>query len=388
MKKKISILGSTGSIGDTVFKIIDKEKKYFEVNILTANKNYSKICYLIKKYKPNYFIINDKKIFQILKKKIFKKTLILNDFNFKKIKKSDLTISAIPGISGLQPTLNIIKVSKKILIANKESIICGWDLIKKNAKKFKTSIIPIDSEHFSLLQLLKSHNLKEIKKIYLTASGGPFLNYSPHQLKNINPKQALKHPKWKMGKKISVDSATLMNKMLELIEAQKLFNIPDNQIDILIHPESLVHAIVELNNGLSKFIYHDTTMLIPLANGIFEKNLNIKKFYNLNEKKNIKDLKFKKVDKKIFPIFKIKNKLNEHPSSPIIINASNEVLVDHFLREKIPFQGIFKIIMSILNDRNYKKYAIRKPKNINQINKIDRWAKKRTLEKIIVNYEF
>ena len=376
MKKKISIMGSTGSIGDSVFKIINKEKKNFEINLLSANKNYSKICYQLKKYKPNYFVINDKKIFQKIKKKKFKKTLILNNFDFKKIKKSDVTISAIPGISGLHPTLNIIKVSKKILIANKESIICGWDLIKKTANKFKTSIIPVDSEHFSLFQLIKNRKLNEIKKIYLTASGGPFLNYHPHQLKNINPKQALKHPKWKMGKKISVDSATLMNKMLELIEAQKLFDIPDSKIDILIHPESLVHAIVVLNNGLNEFIYHETTMLIPLANGIFDRNFNIEKFYNLNKRKNIKNLKFRIVDKKIFPIFKIKNKLNEYPSSPIIINASNEVLVDHFLREKIPFQAIFKIIMSILNDRNYKKYAIRKPVNINQINEIDRWAKK------------
>ena len=147
-------MGSTGSIGDSVFKIINKEKKNFEINLLSANKNYSKICYQLKKYKPNYFVINDKKIFQKIKKKKFKKTLILNNFDFKKIKKSDVTISAIPGISGL-PTLNIIKVSKKILIANKESIICGWDLIKKTANKFKTSIIPVDSEHFSLFQLIK-----------------------------------------------------------------------------------------------------------------------------------------------------------------------------------------------------------------------------------------
>ena len=136
-----------------------------------------------------------------------------------------------------------------------------------------------------------------------------------------------------------------------------------------------MHAIVVLNNGLNEFIYHETTMLIPLANGIFDRNFNIEKFYNLNKRKNIKNLKFRIVDKKIFPIFKIKNKLNEYPSSPIIINASNEVLVDHFLREKIPFQAIFKIIMSILNDRNYK-ICIRKPVNINQINEIDRWAKK------------
>ena len=274
----------------------------------------------------------------------------------------------------------MIKSSKKILIANKESIICGWSLIKKTSSKFNTSIIPVDSEHYSIFQLLKDHKLNEIRKIYITASGGPFLNYKINQFKNINPKKALKHPKWKMGKKISVDSATLMNKMLELIEAQKLFGIPNHKIDILIHPNSLVHAVIVLKNGLSKFIYHETTMLIPLANAIFEKNLNIKNFYNINERKIIKNLEFEKVNTKIFPIFKIKNKLNEYNSTPIIINAANEVLVDQFLRKKLPFLGIFKIIMSILRDRNYKKYAIRNPKNISQINDIDLWAKKNIRE--------
>ena len=164
----------------------------------------------------------------------------------------------------------MIKLSKKILIANKESIICGWNLIKKNALTNKTKIVPIDSEHFSIFTLLKSHKLNEIKKFYITASGGPFLNYKRKQFKNIKPKDALKHPKWKMGKKITVDSSTLMNKMLELIEAQKLFDIPNNKIDILIHPNSLVHAIIKLKNGLTKFIYHETTMIIPLANALFE----------------------------------------------------------------------------------------------------------------------
>ena len=386
MKKTLSILGSTGSIGNSVFKIINKRKKLFKINLLAADKNYLKILNQIRKYKPNIFVVNDKQTYNNLKKIKFKNTKILNNFAFKKIKKSDFTISAIPGITGLHPTLKMIKSSKKILIANKESIICGWKLIKQVSKKFNTSIVPIDSEHFSLLQLLKNHKLKEIRKIYITASGGPFLNYKVNQFKSINPKKALNHPKWKMGKKISVDSATLMNKMLELIEAQKLFGIPNDKIDILIHPNSLVHAIIELENGLNKFIHHETTMLIPLANAIFEDDLNIKNFYKINKRKIIENLKFEKVDKRIFPIIKIKDKLNKYNSSPIIINASNEVLVDHFLQKKIPFLAIFKIIMSILRDRNYKKYAIRNPKNINQIIDIDLWAKRKTIEKIIAKY--
>ena len=217
----------------------------------------------------------------MLRSKKYKKRniKILNSFkNVKLSQKIDVTISAIPGIIGLEPTLKMIQHSKKILIANKESIICGWNLIKRNASKFKTKIIPVDSEHFSIYQLLKNHDLREINKIYITASGGPFLKYSKNQLKKITPRDALKHPKWKMGKKITIDSSTLMNKILELIEAQKLFKIPNKKLDIIIHPNSIVHAIIELKNGLIKTILHETSMIIPLVNAIFEKDLNIKDF--------------------------------------------------------------------------------------------------------------
>ena len=181
------------------------------------------------------------------------------------------------------------------------------------------------------------------------------------------------------GKKITIDSSTSMNKILELIEAQKIFNIPNKKLDILIHPNSLVHAIIEMKNGLIKFLYHDTTMIIPLANAIFDGKININDFIKNKKKlKAIEDLYFKKVDLNIFPVIKFKNRLDEYPSTPIIINAANEVLVDQFLKKKIPFLSIYKIIMNILNDRNYKKYAIKTPININQILTIDNWAKNTT----------
>ena len=225
--------------------------------------------------------------------------------------------------------------------------------------------------------------------MYITASGGPFLNYKQNQFKKIKPKDALKHPKWKMGKKISVDSATLMNKIFELIEAQKLFNIPDRKLDILIHPQALVHAIIVLKNGLTKLIYHETSMMIPLVNAIYDGRINISDFKDLKRKymdQYPQNLTFKKVNKKVFPTVKLQSLANLYPSSPIIINASNEILVDHFLTKKIPFLGIFKIIMTILDNRNYKKYAIRKPKNLKQISLIDTWARKLTLEKIKLKY--
>ncbi len=342
MKQFVSILGSTGSIGMTTLKIIDKKKNFFKINLLSANKNYSLIYKQIKKYNPKFFIITDKSIFIKIKKKFKNKNIkILNNFdNLKNLKKSDITMSAIPGIAGLKPTLVFTKLSKKILIANKEAVICGWNLIKKNAKKNKTKIIPVDSEHFSIFQILQNHKNEEIKKVYLTASGGPFLNYSLKDFKYIKPKDALKHPKWNMGKKISIDSSTLMNKMLELVEAQKLFNISDTKIDIIIHPDSLVHAIVELKNGLTKFIYHETSMIIPIANSIFEKNLDIADLFVKKTQPNhlaIKNLVFQEVNKKTFPIYNLKKRFNEHPSTPIIINAANEILIDRFLQKKNTF---------------------------------------------------
>ena len=232
---------------------------------------------------------------------------------------------------------------------------------------------------------MEDHKLREIKKIYITASGGPFLNFNKKKLKSVKPKDALKHPKWKMGKKITIDSATMVNKVFEINEAQKLFDIPTNKLDILVHPNSLVHAAVELKNGLVKFIYHETSMMVPLANGIYDGNLEIDNFIKYKSKKKkcrFENLIFKDLNEISFPVIKLKKRINEHPSTPIIINACNEILVDHFLNKKIPFLSIFKIIFSILNDRNYKKYAIRNPKNINQIYTIDKWARATTLNKI------
>ena len=384
MKKLISVLGSTGSIGLNSLEIISKKKKYFKPFIFSANKNYKLICNQIIKFKPLYFLINDQKIYKKISKK-FKnnKVKIISDYksiNFKS--KKSITISAIPGIAGLNPILELIRYSEKILIANKEAIICGWNLIKKKAENNKTKLIPVDSEHFSILKLLENQKFELIEKIYLTASGGPFLNLTPNQLKKSTLKDALKHPKWKMGKKISIDSATLMNKIFEVLEAHKLFNIPYSKLDILIHPNSLVHAIIKLKNGLTKLLYHETSMKIPLANAIFDGNLKIDDFIKIKKNKTFHNLYFNKINKNIFPSIDLKDKMIQYPSTGIIVNASNEVLVDQFLRKKIHFTDITKIIMANLKDANYRKYAIRKPKNINQIYQIDLWARNLTLKKI------
>ena len=384
IKKKLSIYGCTGSIGDTTLKLIKNKKEKFNYYLFTGYKNFKKIKFLIKKYKPNFFVIFDDQTYKKIKNENKQnKVKILNSKEYKnyKFKKSDITVLAIPGIAGLQPTLNAIKISKKILIANKESVICGWDLIKKELKKYKVRVSPIDSEHFSIKKLVQHIKKDNIEKIYLTASGGPFLNYPMSKMNNIKPSQAINHPKWKMGKKISIDSATLMNKIFEVIEANKLFAIDLRKIEILIHPQSLVHAIVKLKNGLNVFLYFETDMSIPIGNELFENEFEIKKIKNFKNKfkKNghFENLNFYPVNKKKFPAIKLKPILNKYHSLPIILNAANEIFVDQFLKKNMSFCSIINYIFHLLKDPKMRKYAIKKPSNFKTILTIDSWARKR-----------
>ncbi len=267
MIKKIAILGSTGSIGKSLLKIIEADRKSFKIILLTANKDYTSLIKQANKFNVKNIIITDQKNYNIAKLKIKnKKIKIFNNYNqFKNIFKNkiDYAMSAITGLDGLKPTIDIIKYTKNIAIANKESIICAWDIIKTELKKNKTFFIPVDSEHFSIWYGLKDFNNSSIEKIYLTASGGPFYATPIKKLKNIKIKQALNHPNWKMGKKISIDSATMINKIYESIEAKNIFNIPYKKIEIIIHPKSYVHALIKFNSGPIKIIAHDTTMMIP-----------------------------------------------------------------------------------------------------------------------------
>ena len=385
MKKKIVILGSTGSIGKTSLNIFEKNLKDFSIFLLSSNSNYNSICSQIRKFKPKYFIIINKKVYKKVKKKFKKnKVKIVNNFtdlNLKKIR-IDITISSIVGIAGLEPTIKFTSHSNKLLIANKETIICGWHLIERQAKINKTKIIPIDSEHFSIDQLTKNSNDKNIKKIYLTASGGPFLNKPIKYFNKIKAHHAIKHPKWKMGKKISIDSSNLMNKVLELIEAYKLFPFKREKFQIIIHPQSLIHAIVLFKNGQTKFLYHETDMKIPIANAIFENNFNEKNFINTNKNilKEFENFKFIPVDKKRFPIVTLLKKFSSNSSGPIILNASNEVLVSKFIDGLISFKSIYFYLKAVLRHKDYKKYAIKRSPNINEIYEIDEWARKKTIE--------
>ena len=380
MKKKIIILGSTGSIGSTTIKIISRDKKSFNVILLTANENYKKLFLQAKKISCNNLLIHNKeKYFLALDKNKNKKIKIFNKFeDFLKTlkKKVDYTICSITGVAGLKPTLDAIKISHNIAIANKESIICGWNLIERNIKKFKTTFIPIDSEHFSIWSLIKDYKPSQIQKIFITASGGPFLSLPKTKFKNILPKNAIKHPNWSMGKKISVDSATLMNKVLEITEALKLFPIDLSKYEIIVHPQSLVHAIVELEDGTTIFLYHAPDMKVPIGNAMLE-DFNYFKYFkpNIKYQSTINSLHFSPVDTKKFPVVKLIPIINTRKSSPIIINAANEIFVDQFLKNNISFNDISSYLNLVLKSKNYIKTSNMSCNSIKNIYKIDTWAR-------------
>ena len=284
-------------------------------------------------------------------------------------------MSSISGLEGLSPTINIIKYTKKIAIANKEAIICGWNIIQNELNKNKTEFIPIDSEHFSIDYALKKNGQKNIESIFLTASGGPLKDLPLNKFKSVKINDALKHPNWKMGKKISIDSATMMNKVFEIIEAHKIFNISYKKLKILIHPKSYVHAIIKFNDGMIKIIAHDTSMTIPIHNSIYYDNKNSLKTKNLNIK-ILNNLNLSKVDYNKFPLVKIISKLtNVNSLFETVIVAANDELVNHFLNKKIRFIDLSYKLLKFISMNEFKKYKKIKPKNIKSIEKLNKYVR-------------
>jgi len=373
MVKNIIILGSTGSIGTSTLNIIRRNKKKFNIKLLTANNNIKKILSQSIEFKVNKIVIQNKKKY-IKFENQFKINKIQVFFELEKAlksinKKVHYTINAISGIDGLEPTINIIKYTKNIAIANKESIICGWKFIKNTLKKNKTNFVPIDSEHFSIWSLIKNEKKKNIKKIYLTASGGPFLNKKLLNMKNVKAKLALKHPNWNMGKKISIDSATMMNKIFELIEAKKIFNLDINKFDIIIHPKSYIHAVVHFNNGLVKLLAHDTNMEVPIMNSLYINN-NKSIIYNDNNLnfEILNGINFIKPDKKKFPLLNlIKIIPIENTYFETILITINDELVVRYLRGEINYFSLINNLLNMIKKPYFTKYYQSSPNNINDI---------------------
>ena len=372
--KKITILGSTGSIGKSTLDIIEKNPERFKVVALAAGENIDEIKRQIEKFHPLIVsVINKEKAFK-LKETIRSDIEILYGAegvkNVASFFDADIVVSAISGAAGLMPTLAAIKAGKNIALANKETMVIAGDIVTKMSRKNGVKILPVDSEHSAIFQCLEGQNRSFLKRVILTASGGPFLNLSKRELNNVKPNQALCHPKWKMGKKITIDSASLMNKGLEVIEAKWLFEVGFDKIDVLIHPQSIVHSMVEFIDGSVTAQMGIADMRIPIAYALsyperIENNLPRLNFIQTN------NLQFYKPDTEKFRCLQLAYKAGiEGGTYPAVLNAANEVAVEAYMGEKIKFTDIPGVIEKILNAHD----SVKEP-SLEEIMQADSWAR-------------
>ncbi len=349
----INIFGSTGVIGTKTLNLIDKNFPNLKVNLVCAKSNIKSLTKQIHKYNPKYAYLDDMSKLNKFDMKIGK-TKILNHkelLSYLLSSKSNMTILAISGYKSLYFLEHIIKNTDNLGIATKEAVVSAGHIFRKKNFFKKTNIFPLDSEHFSLFENLNSrNNTANIKKIILTASGGPFYKKKFKSLKNIKFSQAIKHPKWKMGYKNSIDSATLVNKCLELIEAHYLFDIPFDKMDILVHPQAIVHSAIEYENYVTQFNLFKNNMDIPILNFLLfskiKKNKEIKNLYI----DNYSNFNFEKVNNKIFPIYELFKKIDKNkPHNLINFNIGNEFAVNLFKNKLIKYTDIYKIIDKVLS---------------------------------------
>ena len=374
MKKKITIFGSTGSIGQSTLDIIKHNRDKYEVIALTANKNYLRLLKQVDLFKPKIVSINDNASYKkFINLNINKDLKVLNGSNsYEEILDfdTDLVMAAITGSAGLLPVVSALKKGLSIALANKESLVCSGSLVTSLAKSNNAKILPVDSEHNAIYQVLDSKNKSKISRLILTASGGPFFKKEIDELKDISPREAIKHPNWSMGKKISIDSATMMNKGLELIEACYLFDIHQKNIDVVIHPESIIHSCVEYMDGsmLAQMGTPDMRTPISFTLAYPERiKTNVQRL-NLSE---IKKLTFFEPDLNKYPCLQLAyNSLEIGKSAPTILNAANEVAVQRFLEKKIKFLSIAKVVEKTL--KNSSICSINSIKDVIEIDKESR----------------
>lgn len=358
----ISILGATGSIGTQTLDVIRKENEKFNLIAFSANKNYEKIIEILNEFRPTYVAINDKNTFQKVKDYCNINNIKSNILDgmegliqISTLDEIELLVTSIVGMIGLVPTLAAIKAGKHIALANKETLVTGGELVMESAKTHGVKIIPVDSEHSAIYQCLQGNNKQDLNRIYLTASGGPFRNKSKKELLNITPEEAIKHPRWNMGKKISIDSSTLINKGLEVIEARWLFNVNYDDIKVLIHPESIIHSMVE---------YIDGSVIAQLASADMRLPIQYALNYSKREKAiadrldfyKIKKLTFEEPDFKKFKGLKLAYDAGKAGGiMPTILNVANEEAVRLFLNKKITYLQIIDIVEECLNKFENKK---------------------------------
>ena len=378
--KNISVLGSTGSIGRSSLEVIEKLSHRFKVVGLTAGRNTQLLEKQVEKFRPKIVSLEKKEEAEDLRRK-FKGKSIQVTFaqegaeEVASFSENDIVISAITGIDGLRPTLAAVREGKKVALANKESMVVAGPLIQYSIRKFGAQLIPVDSEHSGVFQCLAKEEMENVKKVTLTASGGPFFSKSPSDMNNISLEEALNHPRWKMGKKVTIDSATLMNKGLELIEAHWLFGLAPRQLGILIHPQSIVHSLVEMSDGSVLAQLSPTDMKVPIQYALTypEREDSLLPSLNLSE---IKALEFYEADVEKFPIIKLARlALEEGESFPIALNAANEVAVSAFLEQRIKFMDISEVVAKIVE--NHQK---RKVQSLEDIFDVDRETRRVSLD--------
>ena len=383
MKKKVLILGSTGSIGQATLDVIHEQRSTFQILGLACRDNIQLLNTQIQKFKPAFVCVYDKDL--TTQVKFPKKGLFTGMEGIKNLVGMDVDIvmNAMPGSIGLEPTLEALKTGKILALANKESMVMAGRLVKKLLREGSASLIPVDSEHSALYQVMKTSDQSDLKRLIITASGGPFRDYKKARLRNVEPKDALNHPTWKMGAKITLDSATLMNKGLEVIEARWLFDIDPLKISVLIHPESIVHGIVELvdNSLIAYLAYPD--MRIPISYALNEEKRRSLSFGALDIHEAF-TLTFYPPDLDRFPSLKIAlDALAMGDGAVIAMNAANEVASQAFIHGKILFTDIPVLIEKVLEQHHASPII----EDVEQILEIHRWATQFTEEKIRKEYE-
>ncbi len=354
-KKNIAILGSTGSIGTQALEIIKDYPDLFQAEILVANKNVELLIKQAIHFEPNIVVIVDETKYKVLSEalKSYPIKVFCGSDSLQQVVQFDcvdIVLTAMVGASGLLPTLRAIEANKIIALANKETLVIGGHIISKKLKESRASIIPVDSEHSAIFQCLLGEKFDNIDKLILTASGGPFLGKSLDYLRNVKPQQALKHPNWDMGNKVTIDSASLMNKGLEVIEAYWLFGIPHSKIEVIIHPQSVIHSMVEFIDGSIKAQMGAPNMRIPIQFAFDYPNRSLSQKNRFSFCEN-PQLNFEKPDITTFRNLKIAfDCLKKGGNAPCVMNAANEVAVDLFLKEKIGFVDISNLIESVLSN--------------------------------------
>jgi len=376
--KKVSILGSTGSIGRNCLEVIARSKNKWEVVGLSAGRNIELFQKQVAEFCPSIISLEREEDAAEFRREYPESSAKIFHGQegaeaVARYEKSDIVLSAITGINGLRPTMGAIKAGKRVALANKESLVVAGPLLMETAQRTGSQIIPVDSEHSGVFQCLAKEERNHVKKVILTASGGPFFRLTAEEMKNKTLDEALKHPRWKMGKKVTIDSATLMNKGLELIEARWLFGLEPEQLDMLIHPQSIVHSLVEMRDGSVLAQMSPTDMKIPIQYALTYPDREEALLPSLDLSK-VRTLEFYEIDDAKFPLVKLARKaLEEGGSTPVVLNTANEVTVEAFIEGEIPFSHIAEIVTETVEN-----HKTRKIEGLEEIFDIDRETKLKT----------